>query len=357
MINPPIALYFMQGLNTTPLHGHAALFGVYGMLGIGLMLVCLRAMEPRAAWKEGWLRFAFWGMNAGLMIMCVGSLLPVGLAQTWASVEHGYWYARSTEFLGLPYMQTLRWMRVPGDTIFAIAALVLVAFVFAGRSGSTRSIGRLAAGCSSRSRRRLEAPETGGRFTPSLPSGGWAAMCAGLLALAFPFHPIALPPVPHRPDCVLTPRATGARPPGRLHMGRADRPGRCRRADPVEWRRIHGASGFRARVFLPRAGRRREPVPGPQFRRSLADTLQAALNGGGLMVVLECREVHTSGITQDCLRVFDNIFQTPGGLFRRHKRGPCQFLFETALCGLALRRHLLCIRESAIGASQARPGG
>ena len=78
MINPPIALYFMQGLNTTPLHGHAALFGVYGMLGIGLMLVCLRAMEPRAEWKEGWLRFAFWGMNAGLFIMCVGSLLPGG---------------------------------------------------------------------------------------------------------------------------------------------------------------------------------------------------------------------------------------------------------------------------------------
>ena len=41
MINPPIALYYMQGLNTTPVHGHAALFGVYGMLGIGLMLFCL----------------------------------------------------------------------------------------------------------------------------------------------------------------------------------------------------------------------------------------------------------------------------------------------------------------------------
>ena len=46
MINPPIALYYMQGLNTTPVHGHAALFGVYGMLGIGLMLFCLRASMP-----------------------------------------------------------------------------------------------------------------------------------------------------------------------------------------------------------------------------------------------------------------------------------------------------------------------
>ena len=101
------------------------------MLGIGLMLVCLRAMDTRAEWKEGWLKFAFWGMNCGLLIMCVGSLLPVGLLQTWASVDHGYWYARSSEFLHTPIMQTLRWMR--GDTLFAIGSLVLVAFVFAGR--------------------------------------------------------------------------------------------------------------------------------------------------------------------------------------------------------------------------------
>lgn len=130
MINPPIALYFMQGLNTTPLHGHSALFGVYGMLGIGLMLVCLRAMKPAAEWREGWLRFAFWGMNGGLFLMCIGSLLPVGLMQTFASVNEGYWYARSTEFMGTPIMQTLRWMRVPGDTIFALGAIVLVVFVF-----------------------------------------------------------------------------------------------------------------------------------------------------------------------------------------------------------------------------------
>jgi nitric oxide reductase subunit B len=137
MINPPIALYYMQGLNTTPLHGHAALFGVYGMLGIGLMLVCLRALEPHLTWREGWLRFSFWSMNLGLLLMCIGSLLPVGLAQTWASVDRGYWFARSTEFMGTPLMQTLRWMRVPGDTIFAIGAIVLVLFVFLGRVRET----------------------------------------------------------------------------------------------------------------------------------------------------------------------------------------------------------------------------
>jgi nitric oxide reductase subunit B len=61
--------------------------------------------------------------------MCVLSLLPVGLFQTWASVEHGYWYARSQEFLGTPVMQGLRWLRIPGDTLFALGAIALVVFV------------------------------------------------------------------------------------------------------------------------------------------------------------------------------------------------------------------------------------
>ena len=135
MINPPIALYYMQGLNTTPVHGHSALFGVYGMLGIGLMLVCLRALIPGVEWKDGLVGFSFWGMNIGLFLMCVLSLLPVGLLQTWASVEHGYWYARSSEFMGTPLMQTLRWLRVPGDTIFFFGAVALVLFVAGLKTG------------------------------------------------------------------------------------------------------------------------------------------------------------------------------------------------------------------------------
>jgi nitric oxide reductase subunit B len=129
MINPPIALYYMQGLNTTPVHGHAALFGVYGMLGIGLMLLCLRILLPDAEWKDGLPRCGFWAMNIGLFAMCVGSLLPVGLLQTWASVDQGYWYARSSELMQTDLMQTLRWLRIPGDTIFFTGAVAIVVFV------------------------------------------------------------------------------------------------------------------------------------------------------------------------------------------------------------------------------------
>ena len=119
----------MQGLNTTPVHGHTALFGVYGMLGLGLMLFCLRALRPGLAWKNSPLAFAFWAINLGLALMVLISMLPIGLMQAWASVEYGTWYARSAEFLQTGMMNRLRWMRMFGDSLFALGALVLGWFV------------------------------------------------------------------------------------------------------------------------------------------------------------------------------------------------------------------------------------
>ncbi|WP_027303359.1 nitric-oxide reductase large subunit [Rudanella lutea] len=135
IINPPLALYYMQGLNTTPVHGHTALFGVYGILGIGLMLFSLRAMSTRSVWKDGTIRFAFWSINIGLGLMVVLSVLPIGLLQTWASVEHGLWYARSLEFMQTDTMQLLRWLRVVGDTVFAAGVLALAWFIIGLKTG------------------------------------------------------------------------------------------------------------------------------------------------------------------------------------------------------------------------------
>ncbi len=125
MINPPIALYYMQGLNTTPVHAHTALFGVYGMLGLGLMLFCVRGLMPGRPWRTGAIAVSFWAINVGLLLMVTISLLPVGLMQTWAAVDRGTWYARSAEFLQTPTMDTLRWLRVIGDTIFAVGVLAM----------------------------------------------------------------------------------------------------------------------------------------------------------------------------------------------------------------------------------------
>ena len=147
LINPPLALYYMQGLNTTPLHGHTALFGVYGMLGIGLMLFCLRLVPARGVWDDKLASRAFWALNGGLALMAVLSLAPVGLLQVKAAVEHGFWFARSPAFMHSDLIQTLVWMRVPGDILFAIGAALVALFfarLFIGRRREAAAIGATA---------------------------------------------------------------------------------------------------------------------------------------------------------------------------------------------------------------------
>ena len=125
----------MQGLNTTPVHAHTALFGVYGMLGIGLMLFVIKGLAANKVWKDGVIRFAFWSINIGLALMILLSALPIGLAQTVASVEKGLWYARSAEFMQSPMLDTFRWLRIIGDTIFAVGAIALAYFIIGLKTG------------------------------------------------------------------------------------------------------------------------------------------------------------------------------------------------------------------------------
>ncbi|MCL4779385.1 MAG: nitric-oxide reductase large subunit [Gammaproteobacteria bacterium] len=128
-INPPASLYFVQGLNLTAAHGHAALFGVYGMLGIGLMLFCLRGLYTPGRHAEALIGKAFWCLNGGLAMMVFLSLLPAGIYQAAASITRGLWYARSPEIIHSPVMEFLVWMRVPGDIVFALGVLALAAYV------------------------------------------------------------------------------------------------------------------------------------------------------------------------------------------------------------------------------------
>ena len=58
------------------------------------------------------------------------SLLPQGVLQTYASIEHGYAYARSAEFIHSPLMQALVWARVPGDVVFSVGVVAFAWFMF-----------------------------------------------------------------------------------------------------------------------------------------------------------------------------------------------------------------------------------
>ncbi|MDR9469318.1 nitric-oxide reductase large subunit [Marinospirillum sp.] len=125
MINPPIALYYIQGLNTTPTHAHAALFGVYGFLALGFCLLILRYIRPNLVFSERLMKTAFWWLNIGLLLMLFTSLLPIGFIQFYASASEGLWYARSEAFMQQDLLHALRWIRTFGDVIFIVGALAV----------------------------------------------------------------------------------------------------------------------------------------------------------------------------------------------------------------------------------------
>ena len=123
MINPPVSLFYLQGLNTTAVHSHAALFGVYGFLAIGFVMLVMRYIRPDYIFNEKLMKTGFWALNIGLVLMIATSLLPIGIFQAHASMTKGLWYARSEGFLQQDFLQTLRWIRTFADVIFIIGAL------------------------------------------------------------------------------------------------------------------------------------------------------------------------------------------------------------------------------------------
>ena len=123
LINPPMSLYYIQGLNTTAVHAHAALFGVYGFLALGFVFLIARYLRPDTPFNDKLMKWGFWLLNGGLVLMIVSSLLPIGVIQGYASISEGLWYARSEEFMQQPLFDTLRWVRLGGDVVFIFGAL------------------------------------------------------------------------------------------------------------------------------------------------------------------------------------------------------------------------------------------
>lgn len=127
LINLPNVSYFEHGSFLTANHGHGATMGVFGMLAIALSLYCVRNVATEKGWSDRLFRIGFWGLNAGLLGMCVITLFPVGILQLLHAQEHGFWSARSLAFYHQPLVHTLLWLRMIPDSVFiALGVLPVV---------------------------------------------------------------------------------------------------------------------------------------------------------------------------------------------------------------------------------------
>ena len=146
LINLPIVSYYEIGTLLTPAHGHAALMGVFGMLGIALMVFVLRQTSTDVNWPgiEKYIKVAFFGINGGLAMMVAFSLFPGGVLQVWDVLENGYWHARSFDYIGSDRSHFIEWLGLPGHIVFIVfGAVPLVIATLKGYMG-VRAAGRIA---------------------------------------------------------------------------------------------------------------------------------------------------------------------------------------------------------------------
>ncbi len=135
LINLPIVSYFEVGTILTPNHGHAALMGVFGMLGVAFLVFALRQVSSDKDWPriEKYVKTSFFGLNIGLALMVVLNLFPGGVLQFLDVLNNGYWHARSPAFLDARLHVVIEWLRLPADAIFIVVGVlpILVATVLA----------------------------------------------------------------------------------------------------------------------------------------------------------------------------------------------------------------------------------
>jgi nitric oxide reductase subunit B len=124
LVNLPIVSYYQIGTALTANHAHGAMMGVYGMMAVGLALFALRYIIPPQRWPDQLARLSFWSLNIGLAWMMFATLLPLGTMQLWASVNQGYYEARTLTYLTQPGNLAIEWMRMPGDLIFMIGGIL-----------------------------------------------------------------------------------------------------------------------------------------------------------------------------------------------------------------------------------------
>jgi nitric oxide reductase subunit B len=111
------------------LHAHTALFGVYGMLAIALMLFCVRHIVKLNAWSDRMLKWAFWLLNGGLLSMALFSLAPSGFYQLYYAITYGIWYARSPEITSGNVIRILNYIRILPDVAFGAGGVVIFLFI------------------------------------------------------------------------------------------------------------------------------------------------------------------------------------------------------------------------------------
>ena len=129
LINLPIVNYFEHATYLTGNHAHAAMFGVKGNVALaGILFVCQHLFTTES-WNDKIIKYAFWSLNIGVVLMMFLDLFPAGLYQLSIVLEDGFWLARAQETINGTVFQTLTYFRSIGGAVFVTGVVALIWFI------------------------------------------------------------------------------------------------------------------------------------------------------------------------------------------------------------------------------------
>ena len=116
VINTPTISYYSHGTYLIMPHGHVALLGAFGYISIAFLYMTSRAnsLANGLIWNDKLSKIAFWSLTIGVLLFIIPTIV-IGLEQTKAAAELGYYYTRTRE--ALQGLKGWMWFRILPDTL------------------------------------------------------------------------------------------------------------------------------------------------------------------------------------------------------------------------------------------------
>ena len=129
VINTPTISYYSHGTYLIMPHGHVALLGAFGYISIAFLYMTSRAnaMANGWEWNDKLSKIAFWSLTIGTLLFIVPTLV-IGLEQTKAAAEMGYYYTRTRE--ALLEMDGWMWFRILPDALMLGGGILIFVDLF-----------------------------------------------------------------------------------------------------------------------------------------------------------------------------------------------------------------------------------
>jgi nitric oxide reductase subunit B len=124
VINTPTISYYSHGTYLIMPHGHVALLGAFGYISIAFIYMTSRAnaLAKGYIWNDKLSKFGFWSLTIGVLLFALPTLI-IGLEQTKAAAELGYYYTRTRE--ALEGVKGWMWFRILPDSLMLIGGITI----------------------------------------------------------------------------------------------------------------------------------------------------------------------------------------------------------------------------------------